>query len=482
MKKNFHMIIILLVLTIIVFITYNVNILQNEIKENQYNALINDLRRDTTNFGLWISQKKSIVNTAKDICNNFSFDELRQWHTDNPYLNINNDDPSISQIYIGLADGDFITGGQWIPPDDYDPRTRTWYIEAYEAGETVVSKVYVDRETGEKLVTISSPFYLDDEFVGIISANVFLKTISTYLTTQITERNSYSYLVDEDGTIVIHTNRPYLEGQNIYTDINNAELNNYFDQVKETKDIIRMEYFYEEENIIGIVQKVDGRNWYLAVARIDDASLFDIQVGGKWTLLINGLSLFIILILIYMILKARSELNNMNELLTTENEKDFLTGIFNRRYLNLYLESIWNKEEHVIVSILLMDVDYFKNYNDTYGHILGDEVLTRLTDAINETIRKDDVFARFGGEEFALVLENVDQEEALKIAYKIRDAVYELNMEHNTSPFGRVTISIGSVTLMLDHHINVRDAVDCADKALYEAKASGRNKVSIYTD
>lgn len=181
-------------------------------------------------------------------------------------------------------------------------------------------------------------------------------------------------------------------------------------------------------------------------------------------------------------MKARAELNSMNELLMNENEKDYLTGIYNRRYLNLYLENLWHKDEKKSVSILLMDVDYFKNYNDSYGHILGDEVLTRLTSCINDTIRKNDVFARFGGEEFALVLEDVDRDEALKIAYKIRDEVYAMSIEHSTSPLNRLTISIGLITLMPTHQISVRDAIDFADKALYQAKASGRNRISVFTE
>ncbi|SDZ20754.1 diguanylate cyclase (GGDEF) domain-containing protein [Tindallia californiensis] len=480
MKKIFQRSMGLLILAILVLTAYNFNVVRNEMLENRYNALINDLRTDSATFGLWIKEKKSIVNTAKDIYDNFSYEELVAYNTENPYLNINNEDPSISQLYIGLADGHFITGGQWIPPEDYDPRTRTWYLEAQEAGKTIVSSVYVDRETGEMLVTISSPLYLRERFIGVISADVFLESIRGFLMTEMEKRNSYSMLVDEDGTMVIHTHRPNLEGQNIYTDLGSSLFKDYFNEAKQSQDIVRMAYAYEGEDILGIVQKADGRNWYLAVARVDDVTLWNAQLGYPWIFFVNALMLTVIVVLMGMILKARSELHSMNTLLTKENEKDFLTGIYNRRYLNLYLESVWRQQRVEALSLLILDVDFFKNYNDTYGHIQGDEVLKNLTKCINNLVRKKDVFARFGGEEFALVLEDVEGPEVEKIAQKSIDAVYHLAMKHETSPFKRVTISIGVVTVAPGKQISVREAIEYADKALYEAKESGRNKVVFH--
>lgn len=480
MKKRFYISMSLLIITIFVLIAYNFNVVRNEIMENRYNALVNDLRGDATTFGLWIHRKKSIVNTARDIYENFTYDDLATANTQNPYLNINNDDPNISQIYIGLSDGNFITGGQWVPPEDYDPRARTWYKEACEADDTIISNVYVDRETGEMMVTVSSPLYLEDQFVGVVSADVFLDSIRDFLMTAIEGRDNYSYLIDEDGTVVIHTRQPYLEGQNMYSDADAPFLGEYFEEAKETNDVVRMAYEYENEQIIGIVQNVDGRNWYLSVAAIDDPGIFDFSPGHQWIFLVNALMLLIIFVLIYIIVRTRTELHSMNELLTKENEKDFLTGIYNRRYLNLYLEGLWKKENIDKISILILDVDFFKNYNDTYGHIMGDEVLKNLTKSIDDSTRKNDVFARFGGEEFALVLENVDASEAKKIAQKTIDAVYQLSIEHETSPYKRITISIGGVTVLPGKRVSVREAIDYADKALYEAKESGRNQAIIY--
>lgn len=157
MKKNFLLIITLLFMSIAVFIGFNITQLDNEISNNQYNTLVNDLSIVANNFSIWISNKKNMLEVSKDTVNNFSYEEITRWSTENPYLNLNNDDPNVSQTYIGLSDGHFITGGQWVPPEDYDPRTRVWYEEAVAADATIVSTVYIDRETSEQIVTINSP-------------------------------------------------------------------------------------------------------------------------------------------------------------------------------------------------------------------------------------------------------------------------------------------------------------------------------------
>src|SRR6056297_3448543 len=164
MDLKFRSIIVLLIISVAIFGVYNVRELENEIEKNQYNQLINDLSKVTINFSTWISNKKEMIKTTKDFVNNFSYEEITQAKTLNRFLNINNDDPDVSQVYIGLADGNFVTGGLWVPPDDYDPRERVWYKDAISNGETVISSIYTDRETGDQLVTISSPLYIDEVF------------------------------------------------------------------------------------------------------------------------------------------------------------------------------------------------------------------------------------------------------------------------------------------------------------------------------
>ena len=491
MQKKFNLIILLLILSIIAFIFYNVNDLNTKSNENEYNRLINSLNKDTTDFSSWISSKKEIVNTAKDVVDNFSYDEITAWDTLNPYLNINNDDPDISQIYIGLANGHFITGGQWIPPEDYDPRTRVWYREAVEEGETIISDVYIDRETGDKTVTISSPLYLSGSFAGVISADVFMNNISDWLKNNIGRNDIYTYLMDPEGTIIIHTLRPELVGTNIYKDkplfdsilVQLDPYIGYFEKAKESNQVVRMEYIAAEKKTRGIIRKIEDGDWFLSVATTEDRNIRNfIRLNGK-SILFNMMILGVVLFLLQLVIRIKMELENTNKLLTIDNERDFLTGIFNRRYFNLYIEKLWSSlDDRSEISLLMMDIDYFKGFNDTYGHIKGDEVLISVSKTIYHTIRKQDVLARYGGEEFVLVLDQVAPDDVLGVAGKIVEAVYNSNIENSSSPVGRVSISIGIASIKPDEQIDVRQFINRADQALYMAKEEGRNRFSVFSE
>ncbi len=156
---------------------------------------------------------------------------------------------------------------------------------------------------------------------------------------------------------------------------------------------------------------------------------------------------------------------------------DSLTNIFNRR--NFYslgeLEfDLALKYKHTF-SLLLIDIDHFKNINDSYGHDAGDEVLKQFAQLIKDNVRQQDIFARHGGEEFTLLLRNTDAEKARRIADKIRTNVEQMDV---ITDFGtlKITISIGLVEFS-NHYPKFDSLILLADKALYEAKDKGRNRV-----
>jgi len=316
MDLKFRSIIVLLIISVAIFGVYNVRELENEIEKNQYNQLINDLSKVTINFSTWISNKKEMIKTTKDFVNNFSYEEITQAKTLNRFLNINNDDPDVSQVYIGLADGSFVTGGLWVPPDDYDPRERVWYKDAISNGETVISSIYTDRETGDQLVTISSPLYIDEVFAGVISADVFLNNINEYLEKQIYGNNIYAYLLDGQGDIIVHTKDPNLVGLSIYNDIeDNDVMIEYFEIVKQTDEIVDMEYIFDEKNIKGITQKVKNVDWYLGVAIEDTGVVNALGKVDKDNLIFNAFVTIIIVLLLYLIIKIKKELEIKNKVL-----------------------------------------------------------------------------------------------------------------------------------------------------------------------
>jgi diguanylate cyclase (GGDEF)-like protein len=175
-------------------------------------------------------------------------------------------------------------------------------------------------------------------------------------------------------------------------------------------------------------------------------------------------------------MRAESEL----ELLA---RTDGLTGLNNRRTLGEILDQEWRRARRTrsMFSLLFVDIDRFKAYNDTYGHQAGDDALAAVARCIGENIRRPaDSAARYGGEEFVVVLPDTPPAGAVKIAETIRAAISDLAIEHASSEHGRVTASIGTASWVPEADADVTTLIKAADEALYNAKATGRNKVSPF--
>jgi diguanylate cyclase (GGDEF)-like protein len=162
---------------------------------------------------------------------------------------------------------------------------------------------------------------------------------------------------------------------------------------------------------------------------------------------------------------------------------DGLTGLNNRRTFGEILEQEWRKARRArsVFSLLFVDVDRFKAYNDTYGHQAGDEALAAVARCIGDNIRRPgDIAARYGGEEFVVLLPDTPEAGAALIAEKIRTAINGLAIEHAGSEFGRVTASIGMASWAPDQDGDAGTVIKAADEALYDAKATGRNKIAQF--
>ena len=160
---------------------------------------------------------------------------------------------------------------------------------------------------------------------------------------------------------------------------------------------------------------------------------------------------------------------------------DALTCIGNRRFLDELLEREWRRalREQTPLSVVMLDIDYFKLFNDTYGHVAGDDCLRKVAGILTATIQRTTDFAsRYGGEEFVLVLPATDEQGALTVAEKIRCRVEALAIPHEKSPLaGVVTVSIGVATIMPLRDSDAGLLMTAADQALYRAKTAGRNQV-----
>lgn len=177
---------------------------------------------------------------------------------------------------------------------------------------------------------------------------------------------------------------------------------------------------------------------------------------------------------------AETLLQEANEKLGQLVNLDGLTQLANRRCFDEYLEQEWQRlaREKLHLSLIMCDIDFFKNYNDTYGHIVGDDCLRKVSQVIKQSVRRPaDLVARYGGEEFVIVLPNTDVEGAAAIAETIRQKLSEFAIPHEDSAISKfVTLSLGVTALIPKADSNPSVLLTAADYALYRAKELGRDQ------
>ncbi|WP_368505704.1 diguanylate cyclase [Alkalihalophilus sp. As8PL] len=231
-----------------------------------------------------------------------------------------------------------------------------------------------------------------------------------------------------------------------------------------------------KESVFGVEHMMEGKDGGKTLISVNAAPLYDEidQIMGV---------LFSITDITAQKL-TEQQLLDANLMFKRQSEIDGLTGIANRRSFDKTLKGEWDKsiKESSALTLIMFDLDSFKNYNDTYGHQQGDDCLRQVATAVQEVVIKDDAFlARYGGEEFAVLKSNATKEESIRLAEKIKETVYKLNIPHENSPVDHVvTVSVG-VAVKEDHtYLSIEVFFDWADKAMYQAKRNGRNQVLMY--
>jgi diguanylate cyclase (GGDEF)-like protein len=172
----------------------------------------------------------------------------------------------------------------------------------------------------------------------------------------------------------------------------------------------------------------------------------------------------------------------LRETLRNQSICDSLTGLFNRRYMEESLDREFSRaaRKKSSLAILMVDIDHFKRFNDTFGHQAGDALLRALGDLLKRYTRGQDIACRFGGEEFVLVLTDANLNGAMQRAEILRQQVKELSVEYAGQLLGAISVSIG-VAVYPDHGATMIDVMRASDQALYRAKREGRDRVSVWT-
>jgi diguanylate cyclase (GGDEF)-like protein len=183
------------------------------------------------------------------------------------------------------------------------------------------------------------------------------------------------------------------------------------------------------------------------------------------------------------LLELNCKLEEMNRELQLLSSRDALTGIANRRCFDEFMMREWARayRNPAPVSVIMIDLDYFKGYNDTYGHLAGDECLSKVAEILGTVLkRQTDILARYGGEEFIAILPGTELSGAAKLAEEMRTVVAGLAIPHKSSAVSRhVTISLGIACMVPDKQNAAKLLIEAADRGLYQAKQHGRNRIGI---
>ena len=381
--------------------------------------------------------------------------------------------------------------------------------QALKNKEPFISKPYL-AQTGQLMLIISSPVFDEaGQYKGVVDGTVYLESDSSLkkmLNNHKFMDGSSVFVVDQSGKIIYHPDssrineslkdhplvQSIIQGKSGSSKIINSEGIEYLAGYAVVEHngwgiIIQTPTSVIEAPLHNLTKKVIFQSLPLLLLILISVWL----LTNKLSKPLNSLARFseeaahkkIALTLpfdelkmnshIYEIHQLYRHLNNYLALLNNQIKRDGLTGLYNRRTFN-YVMKEWF-DNHIQFSIILLDIDHFKKINDTYGHLVGDDVLRHLSSIMQETCREKDLCFRYGGEEFAILTPIQNNHDAFKIAERLR---IKFSLEPN--PTGRpITISLG-ISSFQNEDLSCDEMVKRADSALYQSKMNGRNKTTIY--
>ncbi|WP_095054706.1 sensor domain-containing diguanylate cyclase [Pseudomonas sp. Irchel s3b2] len=345
------------------------------------------------------------------------------------------------------------------------------------------------RSTGEWIMTVSRRInHADGRFAGVVVASIYLNHFLDLYNSIDMGKNGVINLIADDASIVVR--RPFNEAD-VGTSVASGPLFTQLLPKGDSGTATVKSYVDGVERVAGF-RRVQGYPLIVFAALDKDEVLAGWRQESILSAGIVSLLLGFLGVLGYRLIRVMKQQNHIqNELLEAQEKlievnhslkllalEDALTGLSNRRQFDLFIlaEMGRARRTHTSLALLMIDVDHFKSFNDHYGHLAGDECLRKLSTIITDNIqRPGDLAARFGGEEFTVVLPGTDYVGAFLVAEKIRRAVQQMDIKHSGSPEGIVTVSLGVCAYNQTSQSQPEDLIGAADKALYVAKASGRN-------
>ena len=394
-------------------------------------------------------------------------------------------------LFIYDEKGEWIVNSSGIIPPKANNSDREYFIfhrDHPERGPHIGPSIK-SRTTGDWVMPVSRRInHPDGSFAGVVLATISLDHFLRLYNSIDIGANGVINLISADARIVVR--RPFNEAE-IGTSLANAPLFTQLLPKRNSGTATVKSYVDGVERVLGF-RRVAEYPLIIFVALNKDEVLAGWRQESLRSAAIVSSLLLILGVLGYRLIRLMKQQNHIqNELLGAQDKlievnrtlellalEDALTGLANRRQFDLFIHAEMGraKRSQGSLALLMIDVDHFKRFNDQYGHLAGDECLRTISAIIRENIKRPgDLAARYGGEEFAVVLPGTDYVGAFLVAEKIRRAVQQAGIEHNESPEGTVTVSLGVSACSPTSQELPDDLIGASDKALYVAKASGRN-------
>jgi len=414
-----------------------------------------------------------------------------------------------SVFWVNDIDKKFFSDESYVYTIDTANSENYWYMKTINGGEKYNFDINYNTNLNVTNLWINAPVF-DNQHkpIGIVGTGINLFDFVNNIYQNYSGTELYFFKVD--GEITGTKDIALVEKKANITEVLGKTGEEILAKIKASKAEGKIEYFeIKDKNEVVAVGLIPALNWYII-------SMCPIVVGNSlrgMTVLFAIMMAIIFAVFVIFNIFVVGMLEPLGRLVNTINQTlfdwelkpnldnshkdeirtlgeflnmtiiDQLTGIYNRRYMDGYLKKTIKSMERAnsSLSVLLIDIDYFKKYNDTYGHAAGDNCLRIVASALAKCVSRElDFVARYGGEEFAIILPNTDKNGLHVIAEKVLEKVRECRISHKASHIADcVTISVGGTTSIVKHVHHPQDYIKAADKALYESKKNGRNRYTF---
>ncbi|MCS5421502.1 MULTISPECIES: diguanylate cyclase [Psychrilyobacter] len=465
-----------------------------------------------------------VIHSVEESSHKDKFEDLIEGMMDH----IVTDNKEVENIFYGDEFGNFSLKGSGFIPEGYDPRRRPWYTGAVKEDSDYHTTDIYRFSNGESGITIAKVVYIQDKILGVVGVDLNFSDYQLKMSHLSIGKTGKMFIMDKKGMLVVDAGIPGVNDKNIilikeYMDLKFKGEKSYLDEILSLKkpvifdlDTPNGEKYFRLEPILELGLIMVGGTYKNELKELPlniiKAGIIISLIGTIISLLIinsfskklkvhlKNLSILIEGISngnysknieeILMYISDDSELNVITKEVKNiqKNVKkreielkeiariDSLTGVYNRQSLTTFLEDeiIKKKMFQSTFSIIMIDLDNFKNINDVYGHVFGDFVLKEVCKIFMEETSKMDKVCRYGGEEFIIVLPNTNRMDAFKVGERLRKEIKKREFFNSREKI-KVTISGG--VMEYEEGLSVEGLIEIVDKSLYKAKRSGKNKI-----